>query len=146
MKAWLLAQFIACRKKFRKCHSLAASCRQGRQLCPTKPNTELMKPKIITTLLSLSLMSSSMARAAEGISRDTLDTNKLTQVWTNVDETKTRRADSRDCTSVDTRSAQSVPGMSQLKQNLTVLVIGAVVAALYEWWSIPQPVMININR
>lgn len=108
-----------------------------------------MKPKITTILLSLSLMSSSMARAAEGISRDTLDTNTFTHVWTNVDETKTRRVGSRDCTSVDTRSANNVLLKTQFNQKLSVLVVGAVVAGvttLYQWWSAPQPVMIYINR
>lgn len=90
-----------------------------------------------------------MARDTEGITRDTLNTNKLSRVCMNVDETKTCRADSQEYTSFDMHSAQIVPIITPFSQNLTGLVVGAVIfgiKTLHERWKAPQPAMTNINR
>lgn len=106
----------------------------------------IMKTKIITTLLCASLISPSMAGDAWDITRDTLYTKKATHVWENLDGSKTYRYDTPSRTTFDTRTAQSVAAEAQFKQQVVVFAVVAIVAgvsAFCEWLNSPSSTTVS---
>jgi len=90
-----------------------------------------------------------MAGDAWDITRDTFYANKPTQVWNNLDGSKTYRTDMPGRTVYENRSAQSVTSEAQFKQDMTAILVVALIAgtnALYEWWNKPTAPNFSANR
>jgi hypothetical protein len=88
-----------------------------------------MKTNILILITCTSLACPAVADETWDITRNTLYT-KPTHVWQNLDGSKTYRTDYPGRTVYDQRSAGSVVAESQLKQEVAVLAVFAVIAGV----------------